>query len=95
MTILANHTEMSRLAARVNQASTVADDEIRSCRTQLATLQDSFQGSTATAFHERYEEWSAAATQLTEALLGLGQWLQGASDTLEAHDQGGAQSLRG
>lgn len=94
MQILANHAEMSRLASRVGAAATQAEEEVASCRGQLSSLQDSFQGATAAAFEERYEEWDTAAAQLTEALHGLGTWLQRASDTLAEHDESGAASLR-
>lgn len=94
MPILANHAEMTRLAGRVQTAAAQTEDEVTSCRTQLASLQDAFQGNTAAAFQERYEEWDTAARQLTEALHGLGQWLEGASNTLADFDAQGAGSLR-
>ncbi len=95
MTILANHAEIEAHSADVQNAAAVAQDDFEACKAQLASLQDAFEGQTATAFQERYDEWQAASLQLTDALNGLGQWLKAASDTLAQHDQGGAASLRG
>lgn len=95
MTILANHAEIDGHAADVRQAAAAAQDDFEACRAQLASLQEAFEGETAVAFQERYDEWQTASLQLTDALNGLGQWLKAASDTLAEHDMGGARSLRG
>lgn len=92
--IVANHTEMTALAARVAQAAEVAAQEVDSTHSQLAGLAEAFQGRTATAFEERHGEWSASARELVDALRELGGWLQHAADAMAEHDQAGASSLR-
>ena len=60
---------------------------------RLLPLADSFRGRSAEAFDARIEEWQTSAKDLLEALDSLGQFLNGAADSIEQTDQQIAEQL--
>lgn len=83
------------VAGDVQAAAIESTDQFARLRARLGDLVDSFRGQTAMAFDDRYNEWADSATQLIEALDGLGAFLSAAATGIEETDASLAAGLRG
>lgn len=92
--ILLRAGDARAVADDVSRAATETTDQLASLRGRLAALGDSFQGQSASAFDERYQEWAESARQLIEALDSLGGFLSGAATAIEETDAQLAAQLR-
>ena len=92
--ILLRAGDARALADDVNRAAAETTDQLASLRGRLATLGDSFQGQSARAFDDRYQEWAESARQLIEALDALGGFLSSAATAIEETDAQLASQLR-
>ncbi|MDA3040380.1 MAG: WXG100 family type VII secretion target [Actinomycetota bacterium] len=92
--ILLRADDARAVAGDVNRAAAETTDQLASLRGCLATLGDSFQGQSARAFDDRYQEWAERAWQLIDALDALGGFLDGAAGAIEETDARLAAQLR-
>ncbi len=92
--ILLRAGDARAVAGDVTRAAAETTDQLTSLRGRLAALGDSFQGQSARAFEERYQEWAESARQLIEALDSLGSFLSGAATAIEETDAQLAAQLR-
>ena len=84
--ILLKASEAKSAADAVKNAAQDAQDSFNTLKATLAPLGDAFRGKTADAWDGRYQEWDKSAKELMDALDGLGQFLQAASDAIEKTD---------
>lgn len=70
-----------------------ARSNFQALQSRLASLQSVFTGQAQERFQQRYEEWHGHATGLSDALEGLGNFLENAATTLESTDEQLAQGL--
>ncbi len=91
--ILLRADEARGHAQAVTQRSADTQQDLEALRSRLLPLADSFKGRSAEAFDARLEEWQTSAKDLLEALDGLGQFLNGAADSIEQTDQQIADQL--
>ena len=80
-------------AAQVNSRAQAAQADFASMKAQLESISGAFQGQAAQAFQQHWEQWHQGATNLIQALEGLGQFLQVTADTAEQTDQQLASGL--
>jgi WXG100 family type VII secretion target len=81
-------------AADLTRAAHDVTGQFTGLRNRLEGLGQSFQGASATAFDERYQEWAESARQLIEALDSLGRFLDGAATAIEETDARLASQIR-
>lgn len=91
--ILLRADEARGHAQAVKQRAADSQQDMEALRSRLLPLADSFKGRSAEAFDARLEEWQTSAKDLLEALDALGQFLNGAADSIEQTDQQIADQL--
>ncbi len=91
--ILLRADEARGHAQAVMQRAADSQQDMEALRSRLLPLADSFKGRSAEAFDARIEEWQTSAKDLLEALDSLGQFLNGAADSIEQTDQQIADQL--
>lgn len=84
--ILLRADEARGLATDVKNASSDASEQFNNLQSRLSALGDNFRGQAADAWQDRYDEWHTSATDLIEALDGLGQFLEAAANAIEDTD---------
>jgi WXG100 family type VII secretion target len=84
--ILVSPDELRGYASQVKGHAASTQEGFQSLQSTLSALQDVFQGQAAVRFDEVYNEWHTSAQALMQALDGLGQFLDGSANTIEAVD---------
>lgn len=93
--VFAQLAEIRSLSQSMTTRASNTQSDFNSLKTRLSALSSAFQGQTATAFEQKYEQWNTAATDLVTALTDLGTFLSQAATAIEDTDTQLAQGLQG
>ncbi|MBB5868609.1 WXG100 family type VII secretion target [Allocatelliglobosispora scoriae] len=75
--------ELRQQSDAVNRGAATVDETVQQLTGQVRDLSGRWRGSAAESFQSLWDEWQRSATQLHEAMTGIGDFLRQAADTYE------------
>ncbi|MCW2541293.1 MAG: family type secretion target [Frankiales bacterium] len=86
--------DLHNVSSQLSSGSSDIEGRLSSLHAQVQTLVDNgWQGSASSAFHDLYTQWNTAAGQLKQALDGISKQLGNAATTYEQTEASLTQSM--